>query len=55
MNQVLPAVIVALLLSAAGCLISGVFVLAGTGWALVCAGVCLLSLAFVFARGLIRV
>jgi hypothetical protein len=53
-NLILPAVIVALLLCAAGCLIAGVFVLAGAGWALVSAAGCFACLAVVFARGMIR-
>jgi hypothetical protein len=53
MPQALPAVILALLLCAAGCLVAGVYVLFGAGWAIVAAAPSLLGLAFVLANGLV--
>lgn len=54
MNLILPALILALLIAAAACLVGGVFVLFGAGWSLIAAAPCLLGLAVIFALGMKR-
>lgn len=52
MRIALPALILALMLAAAGCLVAGLHLLFGLGWALIGAAPCLLGLACVFVRGM---
>lgn len=52
MSRAMPTLILALLLGAVGCLVSGIGMLFGAGWALVSAAPCLAALSFIFARGL---
>lgn len=52
MSLILPAAILALLLAAAGCLVGGVFVNFGLGWALIAAAPCLAGLSVLAALAL---
>jgi hypothetical protein len=55
MTKAVLALISLLALASAGCIVAGVYLLAGPGWALISGGLVFSAAAFILLRGLINV